>query len=167
MSDPFGRVIPWKPWGILQQEGRCGGRAPLPADASLLFGPLLRGSVACAASPRGPAAAPAVASDVGGSGDLARCLELLKSIGSTAVDEAALLGFREAADFADNVEEVSRAAEYLQIVAAGAVQRSRREAAVAARSAAVGSGTGTAGSGGRARGRLGHRMGHRNGRSGS
>ena len=63
-------------------------------------------------------------------------------MGSTAVDDAALLSFREAADFAANVEEISRAAEYLQIVAAGAVERSRREAAVAARSAAVGSGSG-------------------------
>ncbi|WP_251042262.1 HNH endonuclease signature motif containing protein [Arthrobacter sp. ISL-69] len=82
-------------------------------------------------------------SDGGGSGDLARCPELLKSIGSTAVDDAALLSFREAADFADNVEEVSRAVDYLQIVAAGAVERTRREAAVAARSAAVGSGSGS------------------------
>ncbi|MEV7133553.1 DUF222 domain-containing protein [Arthrobacter sp. NPDC093128] len=86
----------------------------------------------------------------GWAGDLTRCLELLKSIGSTAVDDAALLSFREAADFADDVEEISRATEYLQIVAAGAVERTRREAAVAARSAAVGSGSagwGSAGSG--------------------
>ena len=90
-------------------------------------------------------------------------------MGSTAVDEAALLSFREAADFADNVEEVSRAAEYLQIVAAGAVDRTRREAAVAARSAAVGSGSGSGWSrAGLGRGgRLGHGMGRRNGRGGS
>ncbi len=66
---------------------------------------------------------------------------------STAVDDAALLGFREAADFADKVEEISRAAEYLQIIAAGAVERSRREAAAAARSAAAGSDSGAGGSG--------------------
>ncbi|MDQ0077816.1 HNH endonuclease signature motif containing protein [Arthrobacter oryzae] len=71
---------------------------------------------------------------------------------STAAEDAALLSFREAADFADNVEEVSRVVEYLQIVAAGAVDRTRREAAAAARSAAVGSGAaGSAGSGGAGR----------------
>ncbi|MBT2536767.1 HNH endonuclease signature motif containing protein [Arthrobacter sp. ISL-69] len=84
-----------------------------------------------------------LASDGGGSGDLARCLELLGTLSSTAVDDSALLSFREAADFADNVEEVSRAVDYLQIVAAGAVDRSRREAAVAAGSAAVGSDPGS------------------------
>ena len=89
--------------------------------------------------------------DGGGSGELARCLELLKSVGSTAFDDAALLSNREAADFADKVEEISRTAEYLQIVAAGAVERSRREAAVTARSAVAGPGSagwGSAGSGG-------------------
>ncbi|MDQ0077634.1 hypothetical protein J2S97_002822 [Arthrobacter oryzae] len=92
------------------------------------------------------------ASDGGGSGDLARSLELLKGIGSTAAEDAALLSFREAADFAGHVEEVSRVVEYLQIVAAGAVDRTRREAAAAARSAAVGSGAaGSAGSGGAGR----------------
>ncbi|WP_104172496.1 HNH endonuclease signature motif containing protein [Arthrobacter sp. Y81] len=111
--------------------------ANLPTDAAAVR---IRGLRSVPAGPQHPAA---IASDGGGSGDLARCLELLKSIGSTAVDEAALLGFREAADFADKVEEISRAAEYLQIVAAGAVERSRREAAVAARSAAVGSGSGS------------------------
>ena len=83
------------------------------------------------------------------------CLELLKGLGSTAAEDAALLSFREAADFAANVEEVSRAVEYLQIVAAGAVDRTRREAQAAARSAAVGSGaagSGSAGSGWRAAG---------------
>ncbi|MDR6506869.1 DUF222 domain-containing protein [Arthrobacter oryzae] len=88
---------------------------------------------------------PSLASDGDGAADLSRCLELLKAVGSTAVEDAALLSFREAADFAANVEEVSRAVEYLQIVAAGAVDRTRREAQAAARSAVVGSGS--AGSG--------------------
>ncbi|MFF1382188.1 DUF222 domain-containing protein [Arthrobacter sp. NPDC058288] len=79
--------------------------------------------------------------DGGGSGDLARCLELLAALSSTAVADAAVLGFREAADFASNVEEASRAVEYLQVVAAGAVERSRREASAAAR---AGSGAGSA-----------------------
>ncbi|WP_396020160.1 DUF222 domain-containing protein [Arthrobacter sp. ISL-69] len=88
-----------------------------------------------------------LASDGGASGDLARCLELLGTLSSTAVDDSALLSFREAADFADNVEEVSRAVDYLQIVAAGAVERTRREVAVAARSVAVGSGSGAGAAG--------------------
>ncbi len=126
--------------------------AELPADAAAVQPPAVQLPAASlpAARGRGLRSVPAglqypdtLASDGGGSGELARCLELLKSIGSTAVDEAALLSFREAADFADKVEEISRAAEYLQIVAAGAVDRSRREAAVAARSAAAGSGSST------------------------
>ncbi len=87
----------------------------------------------------------ALGPDGGGSGDLARCLALLKTLSATAVADTAMLGFRESADFAANVEEISRAVEYLQIVAAGAVDRTRRQAAAAARSAAVGSGS--AGSG--------------------
>ncbi|QCO96421.1 DUF222 domain-containing protein [Arthrobacter sp. 24S4-2] len=83
--------------------------------------------------------------DAGGSGDLARCLALLKTLSATAVADTAMLGFRESADFAANVEEISRAVEYLQVVAAGAVDRTRRQAAAAARSAALGSGS--AGSG--------------------
>ncbi|MBT2535828.1 HNH endonuclease signature motif containing protein [Arthrobacter sp. ISL-69] len=117
--------------------------AGLPTDAAAVQPPpAVRG--------RGLRSVPAVhqypdtlASDGGGSGDLARCLELLGTLSSTAVDDSALLTFREAADFADNVEEVSRAVDYLQIVAAGAVERTRRETAVAARSAAVGSGSGS------------------------
>jgi hypothetical protein len=83
-----------------------------------------------------------IAPDGGGSGDLARSLELLKTLGSTAVADAALLDFREAADFAAGVEEISRAVEYLQVVAAGAVDRTRRQAAASA--GATGSGSGAA-----------------------
>ncbi|WP_258073899.1 HNH endonuclease signature motif containing protein [Arthrobacter sp. Y81] len=119
--------------------------AELPADAAAAVQPSV---VPPAARVRGLRSVPAgppetLASDGGGSVDLARCLELLRTLTSTAVDDTALLSFREAADFADKVEEISRAAEYLQIVAAGAVDRSRREAAVAARSAAAGSGSST------------------------
>nr|WP_309978040.1 DUF222 domain-containing protein [Arthrobacter oryzae] len=77
----------------------------------------------------------------GTSGDLARCLELLRGLGSTAVADAAQLEFRAAAEFAANVEEAARSLEYLQVVAAGAVERTRREASAAARSGA-GSGAG-------------------------
>ncbi len=40
-------------------------------------------------------------------------------------------GFRAAADFAGTVEELSRVVEYLQLVAAGAVDRTRKQAAAA------------------------------------
>ena len=38
------------------------------------------------------------------------------------------MGFVEAADFAGRVEEISRSVEYLQVVAAQAVERTRKEA---------------------------------------
>ncbi|KIS29189.1 HNH endonuclease [Arthrobacter sp. SPG23] len=98
--------------------------------------------------PAGPQPPGALASDGGGSGDLAGCRALLVSLSSTAVADAAVMRFREAADFAANVEEISRAAEYLQVVAAGAVDRTRREASAAARAgsgAAVGWTTGWGG----------------------
>ncbi|MCD4852576.1 13E12 repeat family protein, partial [Arthrobacter sp. AK01] len=53
---------------------------------------------------------------------------LLDSARLSASDEASLLGFVEAADFAGRVEEISRCVEYLQVVAAQAVERSRAEA---------------------------------------
>ncbi|MBP2266708.1 hypothetical protein J3A64_002172 [Pseudarthrobacter sp. PvP004] len=46
----------------------------------------------------------------------------------SAADEASQLGFVEAADFAGRVEEISRSVEYLQVVAAHAVERTRKEA---------------------------------------
>ncbi|MCP1412866.1 hypothetical protein J3D46_002132 [Paenarthrobacter sp. A20] len=53
---------------------------------------------------------------------------LLDSARLSAADEASLLGFVEAADFAGKVEEISRSVEYLQIIAAHAVERTRLEA---------------------------------------
>ncbi|MEQ4520841.1 hypothetical protein ABLI39_15935, partial [Pseudarthrobacter sp. B907] len=53
----------------------------------------------------------------------------LRGFCATAVGDAALMDFGEAAEFAGRVEEISRAAEYLQLVAAGAVERTRKEAA--------------------------------------
>ncbi|MBT2594114.1 HNH endonuclease signature motif containing protein [Arthrobacter sp. ISL-72] len=67
----------------------------------------------------------------GGSGVLFRCLELLRNAGSTAVADAALFSFGEAVDFAAGVEEISRSLEFLQVVAAGAVDRTRRQAVAA------------------------------------
>lgn len=52
---------------------------------------------------------------------------LLRRLCATAAGDAALLRFAEAAEFAGRVEEVSRALEYLQVVAAGAVDRTRKE----------------------------------------
>ncbi|MDN3936862.1 DUF222 domain-containing protein [Arthrobacter sp. YD4] len=46
-----------------------------------------------------------------------------------AVDDAGVLGFAEAAAFAGDVEELARAVEFLQVVAAGAVDRTRTQAA--------------------------------------
>ncbi|MCM0615118.1 DUF222 domain-containing protein [Paenarthrobacter sp. TYUT067] len=53
---------------------------------------------------------------------------LLDSARLSAADEVRLLGFVEAADFAGRVEEISRSVEYLQVVAAQAVERTRKEA---------------------------------------
>ncbi|YCH08743.1 DUF222 domain-containing protein [Arthrobacter sp. alpha11c] len=47
---------------------------------------------------------------------------------SAAADAARLFGFVEAADFAGRIEEISRSLEYLQVVAAQAVERTRKEA---------------------------------------
>ncbi|MFJ6456313.1 HNH endonuclease, partial [Paenarthrobacter sp. NPDC091669] len=58
----------------------------------------------------------------------AAATDLLRSI---AVGEARLLGFYEAADFAGKVEEIARSVEYLQVVAAQAVERTRNQALTA------------------------------------
>ncbi|MET4135306.1 DUF222 domain-containing protein [Pseudarthrobacter sp. PvP090] len=59
-------------------------------------------------------------------------LATLREVGLTAVEDAALLGFQAASDFAGTVEELSRVMEYLQLVAAGAVDRTRQHATAAA-----------------------------------
>ncbi|PVZ53645.1 DUF222 domain-containing protein, partial [Arthrobacter sp. H-02-3] len=59
-------------------------------------------------------------------------LAALEAVGSTAVQDAALWDFRAASDFAGRVEELSRRVEFLQLVAAGAVDRTRTKAAAAA-----------------------------------
>ncbi|WP_083266506.1 HNH endonuclease signature motif containing protein [Arthrobacter sp. U41] len=59
-------------------------------------------------------------------------LAILREVGLTAVGDAALLGFQAASDFAGTVEELSRVMEYLQLVAAGAVDRTRQRAAASA-----------------------------------
>jgi hypothetical protein len=69
-------------------------------------------------------------------------LAVLQTLSPTAVEEAGLYGFRAAADFAGQVEELSRAVEYLQLVAAGAVERTRKQAAASARPSSQGWTTG-------------------------
>ncbi|WP_427130475.1 DUF222 domain-containing protein [Pseudarthrobacter sp. S9] len=73
---------------------------------------------------------------------VAGALALLQSVNSTAVEDAALWTFRTAADFAGQVEELSRTVEFLQLVAAGAVDRTRNRAAVSAASGGKGWTTG-------------------------
>jgi len=61
-------------------------------------------------------------------GDIAAAL---REVCASAVDDAGLLSFTEAAAFAGDVEELARAVEFLQVVAAGAVDRTRTQAAAA------------------------------------
>ncbi|WP_211877090.1 HNH endonuclease signature motif containing protein [Pseudarthrobacter albicanus] len=57
---------------------------------------------------------------------LVRALGLLRTLASTAVQDAGSWGCQAASDFAGEVEELSRTVEYLQLVAAGAVDRTRK-----------------------------------------
>ncbi len=76
-------------------------------------------------------------------------LALLRSSGPTAAAESARFGLVEAADFAGRVEELSRTVEYLQLIAAAAVDRTRKESASSApRPAGAGWGTEAAAPGG-------------------
>ncbi len=56
---------------------------------------------------------------------------LLDTARLSAANKTSLLGFYEAADFADKVEEIARSVEYLQVVAARAVERTRNQALTA------------------------------------
>lgn len=55
----------------------------------------------------------------------------MDALRSTAPADTRLFGFPEAADFAGRVEEIARTVEFLQILAAQAVERTRREAQAA------------------------------------
>jgi hypothetical protein len=65
----------------------------------------------------------------GAAPSLGSVLGQLQELSSTATQDAALLDFGEAAQYAGDVEEIARTLEYLQVVAAGAVDRTRKEAA--------------------------------------
>ncbi|AXJ11884.1 HNH endonuclease signature motif containing protein, partial [Arthrobacter sp. PM3] len=75
-----------------------------------------------------------VSGSVSGSGVAAvvgRAVALLRAAAGDAHADAALFDFFEAADFAELVEGLACTAEHLQIIAAAAVDRTRREAAAA------------------------------------
>jgi hypothetical protein len=114
-------------------QGGLGNRAGLGNDAALLNG---KARFAPASGPAG-----AIATGSGSTGaratDTGRDLAALFEDGaalldplrlSAAADAARLFGFIEAADFAGRIEEISRSLEYLQVVAAQAVERTRKEA---------------------------------------
>ena len=90
---------------------------------------------------------PAPASGVDGA------LAVLRDVSATAVEDAASWGLKAASDFAGRVEELSRTVEYLQVVAASAVDRARKQSAADAGKA------GTVVDHGLARGRLGRDLG--------
>ncbi|MGM7775472.1 DUF222 domain-containing protein [Arthrobacter sp. KNU-44] len=63
--------------------------------------------------------------------ELDQAVAAMDALRSTALADARVLAFPEAADFAGKVEEISRTVEFLQLVAAQAVERTRREAQAA------------------------------------
>ncbi|MFF2317627.1 DUF222 domain-containing protein [Arthrobacter sp. NPDC058097] len=67
--------------------------------------------------------------------DLKTALALLDSATSSAPEELATANFLQAADFAELTEKLSRRVEYFQVLAAGAVDRTRTEAINAAATA--------------------------------
>ncbi|MEO8281909.1 MAG: hypothetical protein ABI568_00665, partial [Pseudarthrobacter sp.] len=59
---------------------------------------------------------------------LAAAIAVVRAAVAAAPDHLALAGYIEAAEFAAHTEELSRSAEYLQILSAGAVDRTRTQA---------------------------------------
>ncbi|UKA62356.1 DUF222 domain-containing protein [Arthrobacter sp. FW306-04-A] len=111
-----------------EADTAAGANPPGFSAAALLQGRILRSVPASGAGFRSPGPA-----SVGGAAaDLQRCLGLLDSALSTAPDELGATTFPEAADFAEIAEELSRRVEYLQLLAAAAVEKTRSEAIIAA-----------------------------------
>ena len=73
-------------------------------------------------------------------GAMATLVSALEGPRGMAATEARLFGFVEASEFAGRVEEIARTVEYLQVVAAQAVERTRQEAQQARPSPAAGTG---------------------------
>jgi hypothetical protein len=59
---------------------------------------------------------------------LAHAIAVVKACAAAAPDILALAGYAEAADYASQVEDLSRSVEYLQVLGAGAVDRTRTRA---------------------------------------
>ncbi|SFU05875.1 HNH endonuclease signature motif containing protein [Arthrobacter sp. ov118] len=77
---------------------------------------------------RQQAAVPGAAAD-SVDGAVAVAVALLRASAETAAEDVARLDFFEASDFAEGVEDLSRVVEYLQIIGAARVDRTRRDAA--------------------------------------
>ncbi|MDD7836208.1 hypothetical protein PQ627_13915, partial [Paenarthrobacter sp. AB444] len=108
-------------------DGRA-GHSPLalPDDSRIL--PRLGDTDASSVAPGGSAP------EVGAFLDDA--VEALAGLRGAAVADARLFGFVEAADFAGRVEDLARTLEYVQIIAAQAVERTRNQEQQAQRSQA-------------------------------
>ncbi|WP_426997791.1 hypothetical protein [Pseudarthrobacter sp. N5] len=103
-----------------------GSRAAMPGRgrAAVVSVGRLDGALCGTASTDHAVAGPAVSGPVETGGGtfvgLDRSLSLLGGLRTTAPDDLALAGVRNAADFAARVEYISRTVEYLQLVGAGA-----------------------------------------------
>ncbi|MDR6557242.1 hypothetical protein J2809_001593 [Arthrobacter pascens] len=106
--------------------------APAVADTSPSDGGATAGFGAAGLGGAGFGAAGGDAFTAAASDCLERCLVLLEAAAESAPSELALAGFPDAADFAELAEELSRRGEYLQLLAAAAVDRTRTEAINAA-----------------------------------
>ncbi|MCU1554302.1 MAG: hypothetical protein JWM13_1788, partial [Arthrobacter sp.] len=79
--------------------------------------------------------------DAGVESGVDAALAVLQRASSTTAADAAFWGFQTASDFAGRVEELSRAVEYLQLVAAAAVDRTRKQASASPGAGSHGSGS--------------------------
>ncbi|MGO4186490.1 hypothetical protein AB4Y73_02230, partial [Pseudarthrobacter sp. TAF60_1] len=59
---------------------------------------------------------------------LTAAIAVVRAAVAAAPDQLAMAGYAEAAEFAAQAEELSRSVDYLQILAAGAVDRTRTQA---------------------------------------
>ncbi|MET4591169.1 DUF222 domain-containing protein [Arthrobacter sp. 754] len=104
------------------------------------------GSTAVLTRPAPPAAhAPVGSASTDGTAPGARLAALLtaaNAVAAAAPDRLAMASYAEAADFAGTVEDISRTVEYLQILAAGTVDRTRNQAITAAATARTHTGRG-------------------------
>ncbi len=73
---------------------------------------------------------PSLADNALNSGVLDAICANLRDMSGSAASEAATFSFHEATGFAATIEEISRTLDYLQLVAAGAVDRTRRQSSI-------------------------------------